>query len=47
MPLYISDCRRLYEMTDWRPERSPQEILADIHEWVRINERTISAALEA
>jgi CDP-paratose 2-epimerase len=34
VPIYISDCTRLYEMTDWRPRWSAGEILVDIHTWV-------------
>jgi CDP-paratose 2-epimerase len=45
VPLYVSDCARLFERTDWRPTRSPREILADIHAWVRDNEPALAAAL--
>ena len=34
VPVYISDCRRLFELTEWRPRRSPEEILRDIHAWI-------------
>jgi CDP-paratose 2-epimerase len=45
IPIYISDCTRLYEMTDWRPRRSPTEILADIHAWVLQHEAALASAL--
>jgi CDP-paratose 2-epimerase len=45
VPLYISDCRRLFGRTDWRPRRSPREILADIYAWVLDNEPAVEAAL--
>ena len=43
--VYISDCTTLFELTDWRPQRDPREILADIHAWIAANEAAIQAAL--
>jgi CDP-paratose 2-epimerase len=45
IPIYISDCTRLHEMTDWRPRRGPQEILADIHGWIVDHEAALATAL--
>jgi CDP-paratose 2-epimerase len=45
VPIYISDCARLFEHTDWRPERDARTILTDIHEWIRANENAVQAAL--
>lgn len=45
IPIYISDCTRLSEMTDWRPRRGPREILADIHAWIVGHEAALAAAL--
>jgi len=45
IPIYISDCTRLHEMTSWRPRRGPAEILADIHAWVLAHEAALAAAL--
>jgi CDP-paratose 2-epimerase len=45
VPLYISDCGRLFDRTEWRPSRTPREILADIHAWVEENEPALEAAL--
>jgi CDP-paratose 2-epimerase len=45
VPLYISDCGHLFDRADWRPSRTPREILADIHAWVEQNEPTLEAAL--
>jgi CDP-paratose 2-epimerase len=45
IPIYISDCTRLYEMTDWRPTRDSRQILTDIHGWVADNESALAAAL--
>jgi CDP-paratose 2-epimerase len=34
VPIYVSDCARLFERTEWRPRRSPAETLADLNEWI-------------
>jgi CDP-paratose 2-epimerase len=34
VPIYISDCARLFERTDWRPSRSARETLADLSAWI-------------
>ncbi len=45
IPIYMSDCTRLYEMTDWRPQRDPRQILTEIHDWVVSHESALAAAL--
>jgi CDP-paratose 2-epimerase len=45
IPIYISDCTRLHEMTDWRPRREPTVILEDIHAWIVEHESALAAAL--
>ena len=45
IPIYISDCAHLNELTDWRPRRGPAEILADIHAWIAAHETDLAAAL--
>jgi CDP-paratose 2-epimerase len=45
VPIYLSDCRRLHELTDWRPTRGPHQILADIHGWLCAHESAVAAAL--
>ena len=35
VPVYVSDCRALFERTAWRPRRGAERILTDIGEWVR------------
>jgi CDP-paratose 2-epimerase len=45
VPLYLSDCSRLFEVTDWRPTRGPREILGDIMDWVAENEAQVAASL--
>jgi CDP-paratose 2-epimerase len=45
IPIYLSDCTRLHETTDWRPRRAPAEILADIHAWILDHEGALAEAL--
>jgi CDP-paratose 2-epimerase len=46
VPVYISDCARLFGMDGWRPRRDAEQVLADIHEWVASDPERIAAALE-
>jgi CDP-paratose 2-epimerase len=34
VPIYISDCARLFELTAWRPRHSPAETLGDLNDWI-------------
>ncbi len=34
LPWYVSNCSRLFEITDWRPRRSPRRVLSDTVEWI-------------
>ena len=45
--IYLSDCRRLFEMTDWRPRREPRQVLEDIHTWMRDHEAMLLTALDS
>ena len=45
--IYVSDCARLRQLTEWRPRRSPREVLEDIVSWIADNERTVETALRA
>jgi CDP-paratose 2-epimerase len=45
IPVYISDCSKLFSLTSWRPERDARTVLTDIHTWVLGNEAAIAAAL--
>jgi CDP-paratose 2-epimerase len=38
VPLYASDCRQLFSLTDWRPTRTVHDVLADLGEWIAHNE---------
>ncbi|HKZ15005.1 MAG TPA: NAD-dependent epimerase/dehydratase family protein [Solirubrobacterales bacterium] len=46
VPIYLSDCARLFELDAWRPRRSAEQVLADIHEWIAADPERIAAALE-
>jgi CDP-paratose 2-epimerase len=43
--IYLSDCTRLAELTDWRPRRPPRRVLEDTLNWVTDNERAVRATL--
>jgi len=45
VPIYLSDCARLFGLDEWRPQRSAEQVLADIHEWIAGDEERIAAAL--
>jgi CDP-paratose 2-epimerase len=45
VPIYLSDCTKLFGLDDWRPRRSAEQVLADIHGWIAANEEQISQAL--
>jgi len=45
VPIYLSDCGRLFELDEWRPRRSASQVLTDIHEWVAADPERIAAAL--
>lgn len=45
VPIYLSDCARLFELDQWRPRRSARQVLTDIHEWVAADPERIAAAL--
>ena len=43
--IYLSDCRRLFGMTDWRPRRDARAVLADTLAWLRDHESAVATAL--
>ena len=45
VPVYLSDCSALFARTDWRPRRSPREVLADIFDWIATNEKLLGSTL--
>ncbi len=46
VPIYLSDCARLFGLDEWRPRRSAEQVLADIHEWIATDEERIAQALQ-
>jgi CDP-paratose 2-epimerase len=46
VPVYLSDCARLFSLDEWRPLRSAEQVLADIHDWIAADEERIAAALQ-
>jgi CDP-paratose 2-epimerase len=45
VPIYLSDCTRLFGLDEWRPRRSAEQVLTDIHEWIAADEDRIAQAL--
>jgi CDP-paratose 2-epimerase len=45
VPVYLADCDLLFRRTQWRPRRTPRDILESIHSWIADNERAVQAAL--
>jgi CDP-paratose 2-epimerase len=45
VPLYVSDCSRLFECTDWRPTRDAEHILADTFAWLETHADRVAASL--
>lgn len=46
VPIYLSDCARLFDFDEWRPRRSAEQVLADIHDWIAADEERIAEALD-
>jgi CDP-paratose 2-epimerase len=45
VPIYLSDCSRLFGFDRWRPRRDPRTVLAEIHDWIAADEERIGQAL--
>ena len=43
--VYLSDCRRLFGLTSWRPRRDARAILADTYAWIAANDRALRAVV--
>ena len=46
IPIYVSDCGRLYARTDWRPARGARQIMEDIFDWISEHEAALRTALD-
>jgi CDP-paratose 2-epimerase len=45
VPVYLSDCARIFGLDEWRPQRGAEQVLADIHDWIAADPERIAAAL--
>lgn len=45
VPIYLSDCAKLFGLDEWRPRRDAKRVLADIDEWIAADPERIAAAL--
>jgi len=45
VPVYLSDCTRLFSLTDWRPRRGASAVLRDIADWIRTHRDDVRMAL--
>ncbi len=45
VPVYLSDCARLFSLTDWRPRRGPSAVLRDIADWAMTHRDDVLTAL--
>jgi len=45
VPVYLSDCGKLFGLDEWRPRRSARQVLTDIHQWVASDPERIARAL--
>ena len=43
--IYVSDCAKLKAHTGWEPKRGVEEIIGDIHDWIRLNSRILEPVL--
>jgi CDP-paratose 2-epimerase len=43
--IYLSDCSALFAHTDWRPSRSPRDVLVDLMRWVEDHRAELASAL--
>ncbi|HXE44594.1 MAG TPA: NAD-dependent epimerase/dehydratase family protein [Conexibacter sp.] len=45
VPVYLSDCARLFALTSWRPRRAPRQVLRDIADWITTHHDDLRTAL--
>jgi CDP-paratose 2-epimerase len=45
IPVYISDCSRLFAHTDWRPARSARDVLLDLDSWISDHQEALVATV--
>ena len=45
VPVYLTDCSRLFAHTDWRPRRGARDVLADLARWIEQHGDLLRSAL--
>ncbi len=45
IPIYITDCDRIYQKTQWLPEIKPEQTFTDIYNWIVNNEDSLRPIL--
>ena len=45
IPIYITDCDRLKQKTQWQPEIKPEKTIEDIYHWIVANEDSLRSIL--
>lgn len=45
VPIYISDCEKLFRHTGWRPRMTARRVLSDILDWITANADKVGEAL--
>ena len=45
IPIYVSDCSRLHAASEWRPRRTPVDVLLDIHAWLTDHRADLKSVL--
>ena len=43
--IYLSDCSKINQLTQWKPTRSMRDILTDIFDWIKENEKQLKPIL--
>jgi CDP-paratose 2-epimerase len=43
--IFLADCSRLFEKTEWRPSRDVKRIVSDIAAWTRVNEELLAPVM--
>jgi CDP-paratose 2-epimerase len=46
VPIYLSDCAKLFALDEWRPRRDAETVLADYYRWIQADPERIGAALD-
>ena len=45
IPIYITDCDRIYQKTQWQPKIKPEQTFADIYNWIVAHEDSLRPIL--